>query len=322
MTVWNLGSINEDRFYRVPALPKPGETVTAKGFSTGLGGKGANQSVAVAKAGSTARHIGRIGPEGAWTCERLAALGVDVKHVAQGDTPTGHANVHVDDAGENMIVVYPGANRALELQQIRAALADAHAGDYLMLQNETNLTERAAQIAKEKGLFVVCSAAPFEAAAVRAVLPFADMLVLNEVEALQLSAAVGRAVDDMPVSWLLVTKGASGAVLKDLGQGVDHAVAAFPVTPIDTTGAGDCFIGYVVAGLEQGLGPAEAMRLGAAAAAIQVTRPGTSDAIPDRAEVDAFRLANVDHVSRCQRSYFAAEHDLALNDRAGAAKSK
>lgn len=293
MTVWNLGSINEDRFYRLPRLPEPGETLTATGFSVGLGGKGANQSVAVAKAGSTARHIGRIGPEGDWAREKLAAFGIDVTHVAQGVTPTGHANVHVDDAGENMIVVYPGANRAIEVQQIEAALADARSGDYLLLQNETNLAGDAARIAREKGLFVIYSAAPFEAGAVQAVLPFADMLVLNEVEAAQLSAEIGIAADDMPVAWLLVTKGASGAVLKDLGKDEVHGSEAFRVTPVDTTGAGDCFIGYVVAGLEQGLGPTEAMRLGAGAAAIHVTRPGTSDAIPDRAEVDAF-LAGVE----------------------------
>jgi len=288
MTVWNLGSINEDRFYRVPRLPEPGETLTATGFSIGLGGKGANQSVAVAKAGSVARHIGRIGPEGDWARDRLAALGVEVAHVAKGDVPTGHANVHVDDAGENMIVVYPGANRAFELAQIESALADAKPGDFLMLQNETNLTREAARLAQEKGLFVVYSAAPFEAGQAQAMLPFVDLLALNEIEAAQLAAEVGVAAIDLPVARLLITRGASGAVLHDHAGGKRHAVAAFPVTPVDTTGAGDCFIGYVVAGFDQGLDPAEALRLGAAAAALQVTRPGTSEAIPDRAEVEAF----------------------------------
>ena len=288
MTVWNLGSINEDRFYRVSRLPEPGETLTAKGFSIGLGGKGANQSVAVAKAGSSARHIGRIGPEGGWARNRLAVFGVDVAHITQGGTPTGHANVHIDDTGENMIVIYPGANRGIEVQQIEAALADAHPGDYLLLQNETNLTGDAARIAREKGLFVVYSAAPFEAEATQAILPHVDLLALNEIEAAQLSAALGVSVEDVPVPWLLVTRGASGAVLHDRAKGEGHEVAAFATTPVDTTGAGDCFIGYVVAGLDQGLGPADAMRLGAAAAAIHVTRPGTSDAIPNRAEVEAF----------------------------------
>ncbi|GGD21403.1 ribokinase [Sinisalibacter lacisalsi] len=288
MAVWNLGSINEDRFYRVPRLPGPGETLTATRFSVGLGGKGANQSVAVAKAGSTARHIGRIGPEGAWARDSLKALGVDVGFVIQGEVPTGHANVHVDNAGENMIVIYPGANRAFELPQIETALAKARPGDFLLLQNETNLTREAAQKAKEKGLFVVYSAAPFEAGPARAMLPFVDILALNEIEAGQLSADVGVAVDELPVARLLVTRGAAGAVLHDHAAGKVHTVAAFPVDPLDTTGAGDCFVGYVVAGLDQGLSPVDALRLGAAAAALQVTRPGTSEAIPDRAEVTAF----------------------------------
>jgi ribokinase len=293
MTVWNLGSINEDRFYRLPRLPRPGETLTASGFAVGLGGKGANQSVAVAKAGSVARHIGRIGPEGQWARDRLASLGVDVTHISQAEAPTGHANVHVDDAGENMIVVYPGANRAFEPAQIETALGEGRPGDYLMLQNETNLTLHTAQIAQEKGLFVVYSAAPFEVGPTTAILPFVDLLVLNEIEAAQLAEGAGIDAVDLPVARLLVTRGASGAVFYDHSEGQRHAVAAFPVSPVDTTGAGDCFIGYVVAGLEQGLGPAEALRLGAAAAAIKVTRRGTSDAIPDRTEVEAF-LAGIE----------------------------
>lgn len=293
MTVWVFGSINEDRFYRLPRMPEPGETLTATGFAIGLGGKGANQSVAVAKAGSEARHIGRIGPEGDWARDRLAALGVDVAHILKGNEPTGHANVHVDDAGENMIVVFSGANRAFEIAQIEAALAEVMPGDYFMLQNETNLTREAARLAQEKGLFVVYSAAPFEAGQAQSMLPFIDLLALNEIEAAQLAAEAGVDADDVPVARLLITKGASGAVLHDHAGGERHAVAAFPVVPVDTTGAGDCFIGYVVAGLDQGLVAAEALRLGAAAAALHVTRPGTSDAIPDRAEVEAF-LAGTD----------------------------
>lgn len=293
MAVWNLGSINEDRFYRVPHLPGPGETLTAVDFSVGLGGKGANQSVAAARAGAKVHHIGRVGPEGAWARKRLAALGVDVTHIAQISGPTGHANVHVDDHGENMIVIFAGANRTFEMDEIERALGHAQTGDIFMLQNETNLTAEAAQLAREFGLFVVYSAAPFELEPAMAVLPFVDLLVLNTVEAEQLAESMGQMADELPVPNLLITRGAHGAIWYDHVAGEVFEVPAFRVTPVDTTGAGDCFTGYVVAGLDQGLAPADAMRLGSAAAALQVTRPGTSEAIPDRAETDTF-LAEID----------------------------
>ncbi len=288
MAIWNLGSINEDRFYRVPRLPKPGETLDTVDFQIGLGGKGANQSVAAARAGASVWHIGCVGPGGGWAKDRLTQAGINTAHVMQGSVPTGHANVHVDAQGENMIVVFPGANRALTWPQIEAALNDSQSGDYLLLQNETNLTAEAARMAREKGLFVVYSAAPFRPDATAAVLPFVDLLVLNEIEAVQLASALGAPAEALPVANLLTTKGAAGARWQDLQSGQVTEVPAFPVAAVDTTGAGDCFIGYTIAGLDLGLTTQDAMRLGAAASALKVTRRGTADGIPDRAEVDAF----------------------------------
>ena len=295
MSVFNLGSINIDHFYRVPHIPAPGETLAALSFARGLGGKGANQSVALARAGSEARHIGMVGPDGADTLARMAALGVDVSHVGRAGVATGHANVHVDAGGENMIVIFSGANRKQSLTRLKAALSEARRGDVLMLQNETDLTVEAAEFARSAGLFVVYSAAPFEAEATRAMLPYLDLLVLNAVEAEQLSRALGLPVDEIPVPGILVTRGAEGAEWHDQATGRVLNQISFPVEPVDTTGAGDCFIGYVVAGLEQGLSHGAAMRLGAAAAALKVTRHGTAEAIPSRAEVDAF-LAEIDSI--------------------------
>ncbi|MCI2400053.1 ribokinase [Aliiroseovarius subalbicans] len=285
MTVYNLGSINIDHFYRVPHLPVPGETLAAMDHWTGLGGKGANQSVAVAQAGAPVFHIGAIGSDGGWTVTRLQGFGVTTTHVATADRPTAHAIINVDDAGENAIVIFPGANVEQSLTRLDAALSQAAEGDMLMIQNETNLQVDAARIAHEKGMFVVYSAAPFHADAVRAVLPFVDLLVVNKVEAAQLTQALG---DTFEVPNLLVTQGAEGSTWRKPAGGQDVFVPSFPVDPVDTTGAGDCFIGYTVAGLDQGLDAEGAMRLGAAAAAIKVTRAGTADAIPARDEVDAF----------------------------------
>jgi ribokinase len=288
MTVFNLGSINVDRFYRVPHLPQPGETLPATSHEIGLGGKGANQSVAIARAGATVRHIGMIGNDNTWVRDRLAAFGVDVAHIGSCDRPTGHAIISVDNAGENAIVTYAGANYHQSLGAIETALARAVAGDTFTFQNEVSLKREAAQLAREKGMFVVYSAAPFKPDVVEELLPFVDLLVLNEVETAQLSQALQRPIEEIPVPNLLVTRGARGAAWRDQSTGETIEVPAFPVEPVDTTGAGDCFIGYTIAGLDLGLDRAAALRLGAAAAAVKVTRPGTADAIPDRATVDAF----------------------------------
>jgi ribokinase len=280
--IWSFGSINADHAYRVPHIPAPGETLAATGYVLGLGGKGANQSGAAARAGARVAHIGQVGPEGQWAVDRMRALGVDVTHVRMGDVPTGHAIICVDDAGENAITLFPGANRANDLGHVAAALAGAAPGDLLILQNETNLVPDIARIGQEQGLFVIYSAAPFDADAARDVMPYVSLLLLNAVEAAQLRDTLG----DFPVGLrVVITKGADGAdwIAPDLSL---H-VPALPATPVDTTGAGDTFAGYLSAGLAEGMDPAAAMRLATRAAAIKVTRAGTADAIPARAEVDA-----------------------------------
>ena len=280
MTVYNLGSINIDHVYRVPHIPAPGETLAASGHVTGLGGKGANQSVAVSRAGARAVHIGAVGAEGGPWVDQLRGFGVEAR-VAEVEEATGHANICVDDAGENMIVIFSGANLKQSLTHLETALSDAEAGDVLLLQNETNLRRAAAELAHAKGMRVVYSAAPFSVEAVEEMLPHTDLLVMNEVEAAQLKAALG----DIVLPDRLITRGARGVTWFGAEE---ISMPAFSVTPVDTTGAGDCFIGTFVAGLDQGLDVAQALRLGQAASAIQVTRHGTADAIPTRAETDAF----------------------------------
>lgn len=286
MTVYCLGSINADHAYRVPHLPSPGETIAAAALSRGLGGKGANQSVAAARAGARVVHIGAVGADGRWAVDRLAGFGVETGHVAEIDAPTGHAIINVDPGGENAIVVFPGANRALDPDRIARALAGAGPGDTLLLQNETSHQVEAAAMAVARGLRVIYSAAPFELAAVRALLPHVSLFLLNSVEAAQLQDGLGtlRGVE------MIVTEGAAGARWHH-GEG-QIACPAFPVQPVDTTGAGDCFAGSLAAALDRGAERAAAMRFAAAAAALQVTRPGTAEAMPRRDEVEAL-LAGV-----------------------------
>ena len=192
MAIWNLGSINADMVYTMPHLPAAGETLAAISLDRFLGGKGANMSVAATRAGSDVHHIGAVGPDGDWAVKRLEEYGVGISHIVQADTPTGHAIIAVEPEGENQIILFPGANRTLKRGQMEQALSRAGAGDILVMQNETSMQAEAAQLGRKMGLRVCYAAAPFDAEAVQAVLPYLDFLILNEIEAQQLKQATGK----------------------------------------------------------------------------------------------------------------------------------
>ncbi|WP_238366375.1 ribokinase [Mesobacterium pallidum] len=287
MTIWNLGSINADLFYDLPRLPRPGETIACDRLTKGLGGKGANMSVAAARAGARVCHIGAVGPDGAWAMERLLEYGVDTRHIARVGAATGHALILLDADGENSIVIFAGANRALSDEMIGAPLSEADAGDLLVMQNETSHQAYAAELGSKLGLRVAYAAAPFDAAAVTQLLPFVDLLFMNEVEAAQLKEATGKWPEELGVADVIVTLGARGC--RWYGpEGVEE-FGAPKVTAVDTTGAGDTFTGYVLAGLDRGMEMADAIGQATRAAALMVTRHGTADVIPDLKEVRAFR---------------------------------
>ncbi len=283
--IWNLGSINADNFYRVPHLPEPGETLAATGFDRGLGGKGANMSVAAARAAARVMHIGAVGADGAWAKDRLLEYGVDTQHISAVAAPTGHANICVDPAGENSIVLYPGANHAITEQMIGAALAEASPGDILLMQNETLGQQFAAETAQTLGLRVAYAAAPFDAEAVAGLAHIADLLILNVVEAAQLLAATGQELSDLPVDDVVVTLGGDGCKWVSNRGNITQTYAAYPADPVDTTGAGDTFTGYLLAGLDRGMDMADAIDLAMRAGALMVARHGTADVIPDLKEI-------------------------------------
>lgn len=291
MAVWNLGSINIDHIYRVPHLPEAGETLAATHYQRGLGGKGANMSVAVARAAGRVAHIGAVGTDGAWTVERLLEYGVDTRPIQQIEgAATGHANIVVAADGENHIVIHPGTNQMISETQIEQALAQPQPGDTLVVQNETNGQLHAARFARSKGLRVVYAAAPFDATAVAAVLGHVDLLVLNAVEAEQLSDSLGQPLIDLPVAHVVVTLGAEGSRWYDNSTVSETLVPALPVEPVDTTGAGDTFTGYLIAGLDRDLPMEQALHLATQAAALMVMRHGTADVIPDLREIQEARL--------------------------------
>ena len=284
MTVWCFRSVNIDHFYQVAHLPGAGETLAASAYRLELGGKGANQSVAAARAGAACRHIGAVGTDGAGALATLESYGVECGAIQRLEGATGHAVIMVDGQGENCILLHGGANRALAIGPALAALEGAELGDILLMQNETAHQAAMAEAAMGRGMEVIYSAAPFDVEAVRAVMPFVNTLVVNAVEAGQLQAALGCVLEDLPVEAVVVTRGADGASW--YARGVDDIhVPALPAHVVDTTGAGDCFTGALAAALAEGQTPEQAMRFAAAAAAVQVSRHGTAGAMPERAEI-------------------------------------
>ncbi len=287
MTIWNLGSINTDVVFSVPHIVAPGETLVSTARQVFLGGKGANMSVAAARAGAHVRHIGAFGRGADWTAGRLLEYGVDTRSIVGLDSDPAEAIITVAADGENAIILHPGANAAIPEDLVRGALAEARVGDWVVTQNETNAQNLALSLGKELGLKVAYAAAPFSAQAVAAVLPLLDFLILNEIEMAQLQAALGKSATELDVPTVIVTLGAKGCQLIQGTTCTDFA--AVPVEPVDTTGAGDTFTGYVLAGLDRGMPIEQAIQLATRAAALMVTRLGAADAIPDLSEVTNFR---------------------------------
>ncbi len=289
--ILNFGSINLDLVYRVASLPTPGETLASTSYEKYLGGKGVNQSIAAQRCGAEVRHIGCVGPDGDWLREQIAEFGLTLDGIKTVDEHTGHAVILVDDAAENQIVLYGGSNQTFTMDQIEAALKRADPKtDWVICQNETNLVHELAQSARQKNFRTAYSAAPFEAEHAIPMLDHIDLLAVNEVEAAALQNALGKDPRDLGLRYLLVTKGADGADLHTHHETLHQP--AFSVTPQDTTGAGDTFLGAFMAEFTLSNSPAKALRFASAASAIQVTRAGAAPAIPMREEVLAFLKDN------------------------------
>jgi ribokinase len=293
MQILNIGSINIDHVYKVDHFVRPGETLASFRYDIFSGGKGFNQSVALARAGADTLHAGRVGQDASWLLQRLEREGVDISRVSVTETPTGHAIIQVVPSGENAIVLYGGANKAVGKADIAHALTVCSPGDYLLLQNEISSVPEAIERGAERGLRVVFNPAPITPAIRDYPLDRVDIFILNETEAAGLTGKT--APDDaliamrrqFPSAATVLTLGSEGAIYSDAAR--LHRQPAIPVAAIDTTAAGDTFIGYFLAGLMQGGTPAAALALGCRAAAICVTRAGASDSIPTRSELESLR---------------------------------
>ena len=289
MRILNFGSLNIDYVYRVAGIVRPGETISSKSFDIFAGGKGANQSLALAKAGANISHAGKIGAEGKWMADRLADAGVETGNIMVSDDKTGHAIIQVDDSGENAIFLFPGTNMQIEREHIDSVIDSMDGGDILLLQNEINDIPCIIDAAHDKGMTVCLNPAPFDDSVPGYPLDKVGILVLNETEGQGLTGKNGNEeiLNELTVRYpdclVVLTLGAAGVLCSAAGERV--AVPAEKVEAVDTTAAGDTFIGFFLALHAEGQPLEDCLKTACKAAAICVTRPGATDSIPERSEV-------------------------------------
>jgi ribokinase len=293
-----VGSINIDLVVRSPRFALAGETILGHTFDTIPGGKGANQAVAARRMGAEVAIVGRVGDDefGQTLRRNLAAEGINTEclQITPSES-TGVALITVDDNGENTIIVVPGANGRLTVDDIEGARDLIAGADILLMQLEIPLpvVERAAQIASESGVTVMVNAAPARTLP-GALLSTVDYLVVNETEALLVAGTTtgsheeaARTLLSTGVRNVVVTLGPEGSLLV-ASDAPSVAVPAYRVRPVDTTAAGDGFAGAFAVALADGVPAAEALRWGNAEGALAVTREGAQPSLPTRSEVEEF----------------------------------
>lgn len=293
--VLNVGSLNIDYVYQVPHFVQPGETLSSVGYARYPGGKGLNQSIALARAGASISHVGHVGSDGLWLKEFLAAEGANVSQLSEVEGPSGHAIIQVNRDGQNCILIEGGANRCVTVNDVEIAISELGlvAGDYLLLQNETSSVKEIIALASERGLKVVFNPAPMDKTIQAIDLSLIALLVVNEVEGAELVAADAGAPYEQilsmlrqkyPATNILLTLGSRGSVYSGV-DGKTHFEPAQKVEAVDTTAAGDTFIGYFLAGLASGKAVEEAMRIATRASAICVGKAGAAPSIPKLCEL-------------------------------------
>lgn len=289
MSIINFGSYCIDNVYSVPHFVKPGETLSSIDYQVYPGGKGLNQSLALAYAGIKLKHAGKVGKDGIWLKSLLTEAGVDTSLTQVVNSPNGQANIQVTPEGENAIVIVGGANKAIEEQDIVEALANVSPGDYLLIQNEISCLPELITIAAEKQQRIIFNAAPMTEDVPGYPLDLIEIFIVNEIEGKALSGKqdpqgiLDTMINQFPNSRIILTLGEEGAIYKDSTRQISQA--AFAVTAIDSTGAGDTFTGYFLAGLIQELPIEACLEDACKAAAICVTRKGAASSIPRQGEL-------------------------------------
>ncbi len=290
MRILNFGSLNIDYVYAVDEFVKPGETKAARSLTVFAGGKGLNQSLAMARAGLKVVHAGKIGAEGEFLVSTLRNGGVDTRLIERANVASGHAIIQVDERGRNCILLFGGANQEIDEAYIDRVLAEFQAGEMLVLQNEISSMPSIIAKAKTKGMTIVLNPSPFSNLVPSYPLELVDIFIMNEIEAADLAGesdperAAQLLMRSFPQAKIVITLGEFGSMAAHRGSIIRQK--AYPVKAVDTTAAGDTFSGYFIAGLAEEMDTAQALDLAARAASICVTRRGAADSVPWRNELD------------------------------------
>lgn len=297
MSVLSFGSLNIDYVYSVNHFVSPGETLSANGLNVYVGGKGLNQSIALARTGISVYHAGAIGTDGKFLLDTLIQAGVNTEYVSiLDDVRTGNAVIQKNAEGDNCILLYGGANQAIGREQVDQVFAHFTKEDYLLIQNEINQLPYIIETAKNIGMKVVLNPSPMNEKIFALPLHQIDYFILNEIEAFQiLGEEFSEAYDGRQLAeklrnrWedatIILTMGGKGSICLNPTEYIEQPI--YKVKVMDTTAAGDTFTGYFLGSLLSGKTLRDSMDMASKAAAIAVSREGAAPSIPCKAEVEA-----------------------------------
>ena len=294
MKILCFGSCNIDYVYSVNNVVINGETTSAENLETFPGGKGLNQSIACAKAGAKVYHAGKVGTGGKILIETLTNSGVDIRYLGRTESSSGHAIIQLDKKGNNAIIIYSGANALINKQYVNDVLDNFGFGDIIILQNEINNIDYIVEAAYKKGMIIVFNPAPFNDVVKKVDLCKITYLILNEIEAATFAKKqtpeqnLEEICKKYPQIKTVLTVGEDGALYSE-GKGIYYQ-SAYKVDVVDTTAAGDTFIGYFVSEIAKGRNPILAMKKASVAAALSVSVKGAASSIPENKEVEKAML--------------------------------
>ncbi len=289
MKVLNIGSLNYDYVYQVNHIVREGETILSDDMQTFCGGKGLNQSIALAKAGIKVFHAGLVGEEGTLLLDTCKEFGVDTSLIQRIAGKSGHTIIQVDKKAQNSILLFGGANQSLTREMIESWMAQFSAGDLLLLQNEVNELPFIIETASQQELFIALNPSPFNEKLLACDLSKVSLFLLNEIEGEQISgekdanrmlAVLG---ERYPEAKVILTLGERGSIYYERNEMIQQGI--FPAKAVDTTAAGDTFTGYFIASMIEGLLPQRCLEIASYASSLAVSRMGAVSSIPMRSEV-------------------------------------
>lgn len=287
-----FGSLNIDYVYAVPHIVIEGETLASLTMRKSAGGKGANQAAAIAKAGLDVYMAGKIGSDGLFLVDYLKSYNVDTRLIKTDSKATGNAIIQVDKNGKNCIILFPGGNMEISKEDIDSTLSQFDKGDILVLQNEINSIGDIIKKAKDRGLRICFNPSPFDDEIKNLPLNLVDIIVVNEIEGRALANMpddtsyddiLNKLVFDYPNAQIILTVGKDGALYAKNSYRAKGSIVDTPV--VDTTAAGDTFIGFFLASSEKGYDIEKSLSIACKASSIAVSRKGAMESIPFAKEI-------------------------------------